>query len=95
MPCWYLGCYRVDNCTVKTPVVHWHIYYAPRAGKRRGMPACPSSFVTDGLGYHTRSDANRESRQYEHGVIVRQCNLPGCRMKHRWSDQDRGEAYVE
>ena len=74
---------------MESPEKHFHVYYAPGPNKRGGKPSCPSCYVTDELGYWSRTDANHAARKYKHGVIVKQCSLPGCRMKDRWIDSDR------
>lgn len=67
---------------------HFHMYYAPGPGKRNGLQSCPSCYVTDELGYWSRSDAYKAGRG-KHKVIVQSCELPGCRMKDRWPDANR------
>ena len=65
---------------------HWHVYIAGKRDRRTG-PA--RAYLTDGLGFWSRTDANWAASGAERDAMVRQCELPDCRMKERCEPGER------
>ena len=74
---------------MERPEKHFHVYWACKALTRDNLPMRPNIYYAEELGYWSRADANLAASKRKGTAIVKQCALPGCRLKERWPDGGR------